>query len=227
MEQFMHAFDSNLAPIVGQQITLTGTNGATVGPRIDLLISRALAGESDLIVKGYVNGKIRGWLFQGDGSFKPDKSSEPAVADADLRATAFSILQELTYTSVPPGSGLRAGIDQDEDGVLDGDDNCPGRSNAGQANTDSDGAGDVCDNCTMVANANQRDTDGDGYGNMCDADLNNNGLVNAVDQGILRSRLGTTDPDADLNGNGIVNAIDLGILRSYLGKPPGPSGLAP
>jgi hypothetical protein len=43
----------------------------------------------------------------------------------------------------------------------------------------------------------------------------------------LRSRLGATDPEADLNGNGIVNAIDLGILRSYLGKPPRPSGLVP
>jgi len=28
---------------------------------------------------------------------------------------------ELTYTCTPPGSGVRAGIDRDEDGVLDGD----------------------------------------------------------------------------------------------------------
>ena len=39
VEQFMLAFDSNLAPIVGQQITLTDTNAATVGARIDLLIA--------------------------------------------------------------------------------------------------------------------------------------------------------------------------------------------
>src|SRR5947207_8361097 len=41
MEQFMMQFDTNLAPIVGQQITLTSNNGGTVGSRIDLLIARA------------------------------------------------------------------------------------------------------------------------------------------------------------------------------------------
>lgn len=29
---------------------------------------------------------------------------------------------EITYTCVPPGSGLRIGLDRDEDGILDGDD---------------------------------------------------------------------------------------------------------
>jgi DNA-binding beta-propeller fold protein YncE len=227
MEQFMHAFDSNLAPIVGQQITLTGTNGGVVGPRIDLLINRALAGESDLIVKGRVNGKIRGWILQGDGSFKPDKSSEASLTDTELRDTAFMILQELTYTSVPPGSGIRAGIDQDEDAVLDGDDNCPGRFNAGQDNADSDGAGDVCDNCQLIPNADQRDTDGDGYGNRCDADFDNSGFVNITDLGIFKSRFGTSNADADLDGNGFVNITDLGIFKSLFGKAPGPSGLVP
>ncbi len=43
MEQFMLAFESDIAPIVGQQITLTKTNSAVVGPRIDLLQARAAA----------------------------------------------------------------------------------------------------------------------------------------------------------------------------------------
>jgi hypothetical protein len=33
--------------------------------------------------------------------------------------------QELTWTCVPPGSGVRLGIDRDEDGCLDGDDPKP------------------------------------------------------------------------------------------------------
>ena len=41
VEQFLLAFDSDLAPIVGQQVTLTNANGSTAGPRIDLLIQRA------------------------------------------------------------------------------------------------------------------------------------------------------------------------------------------
>jgi len=48
VEDFIFAFDSNLAPIVGQQTTLTEDNGAAVGARIDLLIDRARAGECDL-----------------------------------------------------------------------------------------------------------------------------------------------------------------------------------
>ncbi len=43
MEQFMLSFESDIAPIVGQQITLTKTNAAAVGPRIDLLQARAAA----------------------------------------------------------------------------------------------------------------------------------------------------------------------------------------
>ena len=37
VEQYLLAFDSDLAPIVGQQVTLTSANSAAVGPRIDLL----------------------------------------------------------------------------------------------------------------------------------------------------------------------------------------------
>ncbi len=51
-ESFMLAFDSNLAPIVGQQVTLTAGSGADVHARIDLLEARAAAGECDLVVHG-------------------------------------------------------------------------------------------------------------------------------------------------------------------------------
>jgi len=34
VEQFMLAFDSDLAPIVGQQVTLTSQNAGAVGSRI-------------------------------------------------------------------------------------------------------------------------------------------------------------------------------------------------
>lgn len=52
LEAFVLAFDTNLAPIVGQQITLTPTNAAVAVPRINLLIARAEARECELIVKG-------------------------------------------------------------------------------------------------------------------------------------------------------------------------------
>lgn len=95
------------------------------------------------------------------------------------------------------------------------------------ADTDGDGRPDATDNCVLAPNPDQFDADGDGYGNRCDGDLNNNGVVNAQDTVIFRSRLGTGDAAADLNHNGVVNAQDTVIFRTLLGGPPGPSGLAP
>jgi hypothetical protein len=52
------------------------------------------------------------------------------------------------------------------------------------------------------------------------ADLNHDGIVNALDLAIFKQRFGTTDPDADLNGDGIVNALDLAIFKKLFGKAP-------
>jgi hypothetical protein len=131
MEQFMLAFDNDLAPIVGQQITLTNTNSATVGPRITLLIQRAStpwvykgfgsARECDLTVKGTVAGEARGWYLTTGGTFRSDRASEPLLSDASLRALAATAGQDLTYTCVPPGSAERLGVDRDDDGFFDRD----------------------------------------------------------------------------------------------------------
>ncbi len=232
MEQFMFAMDSNLKPVVGQQITLDDSNDADVGLRIDLFIGQASAGDCDLVVKGTYAGQSRGWVRQSNGNFRSDIAAEAEIADGDLRAHAATPGQELTWMCVPPGSGTRVGIDRDEDTVLDGDDNCPARSNVDQADGDGDLAGNSCDNCTATANPSQLDTDGDGYGNRCDGDLNNNGATNAQDTVIFRMQLGlpSTPPTyniADLNGNGAVNAQDTVMFRQLLGAPPGPSALAP
>jgi hypothetical protein len=125
VEDFVLAFDSNLAPIVGQQTTLTATNGAVVGGRIDLLIDRARAGECDLVVKGWSHdhgGDEKGYLYDAaSGQFRGNRSHDAPLSDASLRQRALQKDGELTYTCTPPGSGVRAGIDHDEDGVLDGD----------------------------------------------------------------------------------------------------------
>ncbi|MBI3785653.1 MAG: hypothetical protein HY270_19845 [Deltaproteobacteria bacterium] len=121
VEQFVLAYDSNLAPIVGQQTTLTATSANGVANRIDLLIARAAAGECDLVVKGNVAAEARGWYRTAAGDFQPDRSAEATIADASLRALAATVGQELTYTCVPPGSGVRVGVDHDGDGVFDGD----------------------------------------------------------------------------------------------------------
>ena len=121
LEAFMLAFDSNHAPIVGQQITRTSTNGATVDPRIDLMIQRANAGECDVVVKGIESSEARGAVYVGGGDFETDRVSGGTVADAALRALSNTAGQELTYTAVPVSDGFRIGVDRDNDSFRDAD----------------------------------------------------------------------------------------------------------
>src|SRR5262249_14536105 len=79
VEQFVLAFDSNMAPIVGQQITLTSSNRGTAGPRIDLLEARAAAGECDVVAKGALGGVARGWHRRADGMFESDCAGDLPV----------------------------------------------------------------------------------------------------------------------------------------------------
>ncbi len=127
LEQFSLQFPSDLAPIVGQQVTLTSTNGGVVNPRIDLLIQRAstsfpsfmLGGtvkECDVIVKGTVGTTPRGWVREASGQFRDD--TDALWTDANVRALAATD-GPLTYTCAPPGSGQRMGIDRNLDGSLD------------------------------------------------------------------------------------------------------------
>ncbi|PTL78952.1 YncE family protein [Vitiosangium sp. GDMCC 1.1324] len=131
VEAFMLAVDSDLAPIVGQQVTLTSTNAAAVGSRIDLLIARARAPfvskvlggstyEADLVAKTVVSSKPKGFLYDRTaGTWKPDDGTANITTTA-LRALATKAGQEVTFTAVPPGSGLRIALDRNLDGKLDG-----------------------------------------------------------------------------------------------------------
>ena len=156
MVEFMLAFDSDLAPIVGQQVTLTASNAGVANPRIDLLIQRADASftsqvlggvvtECDLIAKAVVAGQPMGWVYTGGGvgSGTFDASDGTSTTDGALRALAGAT--DVTFTCVPPGSGTRMGINRDRDAVLDAADNCPGVPNDAQTDTDTDGLGDACD----------------------------------------------------------------------------------
>jgi YVTN family beta-propeller protein len=153
MEAFMMQFDTDLAPIVGQQVTLTSGNAAAVNPRIDLMILRDNANECEMVVKGSKSGAQRGWVRIAAGTFRSDRASEPLLTDAQLRTEAASAGQERTYTCVPPGSGTRIGIDRDSDGCFDrdeldlgsdpadaGSNSCLGSSTTTTTNTTSPGS---------------------------------------------------------------------------------------
>jgi hypothetical protein len=227
VEQFLFAFDSNLKPVVGQQITQTAANKTTTDSRVNLLIARAAAGDADLVVSGEVGGALHNYRRLGSGDFESDKASEANLTEIQLRDLVTTASADLTFTAVPPGTGILYSIDRDEDGVLNRDDVCPALPDPGQADNDSDGVGESCDVCQSIADADQRDSNGDGYGNRCDGDLNNDGATNSLDLGLFKAVFITSDPDADINGDGIVNSLDLGLLKQLFMQPPGPSALAP
>jgi DNA-binding beta-propeller fold protein YncE len=118
---FMLAFPTKLEPAVGQQVTLTSANFTAAGSRIALLRARADAGGCDLVAKTRIAGQDLGFVYTGNGFFNGDRQALPPVHDILLRQIAIAAQRELTYTCVPPGSGVRIGIDRDSDGHLDGD----------------------------------------------------------------------------------------------------------
>jgi hypothetical protein len=120
VEQFILAFDSDLAPIVGQQVTLTSTNSASVGPRIDLLISRAGASfvskslnptgpvmECDVVAQLVLNGQRTGYFYDPVAHNFVSSDGTTRMTDQALRALAATPGQEITYTAATPGSGPR------------------------------------------------------------------------------------------------------------------------
>ncbi|MBV8757598.1 MAG: beta-propeller fold lactonase family protein [Deltaproteobacteria bacterium] len=112
---YILAFDSNLRPIVGQQVTLNPANRTAAQSRIALLEARAAAGDCDLVVKGIVEGRERGAVYSG-GVFV---SAYGSLTDAQLQALVGSKTDALTFTAVPPGSGWRIGLDRNADGLTD------------------------------------------------------------------------------------------------------------
>ncbi len=152
LEAFVLRFPTDLAPIVGQQVTLTATNAVVANPRVDLLVQRSnvpfdslmLGGtvtECDVVVKGSEGGVARGWVREASGQFRSDINT--LTNDPTLRALASQ--GPLTYTCAPPGSGTRMGINRDEDNFLDGLDNCPAVANNDQLDADNDLIGNACD----------------------------------------------------------------------------------
>jgi len=126
LADFMHAFPTNLAPVVGQQLTLRADSGADSRERLAPLIERArtpfpMPGSSrgtecELIAKGVIQGRQRGFVMLPNGRFQGDGGGAP-IAVSVLTAHAAEPGGELTFTCVYPGGGARLGIEPDGDGT--------------------------------------------------------------------------------------------------------------
>ena len=125
---FVVEMPTGLAPIVGQQVTLSASQQGD-SDLIDLMVSQALAHtkadgpnkqQCDLVVQGVVDGEYRGWMMNDSGAFLGDNGE--SSTDESLRALALQAGNQLTYLCAPPGTGYRIALDRDEDGLLNGRD---------------------------------------------------------------------------------------------------------
>ncbi|MGB5694092.1 MAG: hypothetical protein WBM46_00435 [Polyangiales bacterium] len=174
VEQALLAFDSDLAPIVGQQVTLDSTNFAEVNGRLSLLEQRAgttfasfvLGGvttECDLVAHHKLGSFSRSYLYDPTtNTYIPDSAAEPPIPAAGMRSIAQIPGYVTTFTCVPPGSGARIALDRDWDGVFNYDET--------QENTDPANPGSVIGACSDGI-----DNDGDGS-----VDLADSGCANAA-----------------------------------------------
>jgi hypothetical protein len=117
VEQFLLAVDTDLAPVVGQQVTYGPTTANSVGARVDLFKARAAATfnskilggatkECELVAKAATPTGLVGYLYAPSAAaFKT--STGQSVTDAQLRSSALTAGREVTYTCVVPGTGAR------------------------------------------------------------------------------------------------------------------------
>lgn len=154
----------------GAQWTGTDPANATMTNYSYDFTANKVAGETDLRGESNIVFRI---VFHSD----PSVEEEGAILD------------DLVILTQPDDN------DDDNDGILDINDNCPLIPNADQLDTDGDGNGDICDddddndgipdlddNCPLIVNVDQADFDSDGIGDLCDDDIDNDGVMNSIDQ---------------------------------------------
>ena len=132
---YMMEFDNDLAPIVGQQVTLTANTKSWAESRISLLqdrasepfVSKLLGGEvteCDLIAIGVIDNKKRGYMFDPKTkTYISDDAKEKRLSDIDLKNQATTNNNSLTFTCAIPTKGWQIALDNDLDGILNANDN--------------------------------------------------------------------------------------------------------
>jgi len=123
LNAYMLCFDTGMAPAAGYTRTVTAANVNNSGVVSDwaTLESQAAGLNNDLIVKGTIQGKVHGLLYQPvANNYATDTAGLGPFTHAQL--VSFILAGDtLSPMGVPYGTGLRMGIDRNANGVLDGD----------------------------------------------------------------------------------------------------------
>lgn len=130
---YLMEFDNDVAPIVGQQVTVMSNSSEAVWDRLDLLVQRAETGfvskvlggnvsECDLVAQGDVGGERKAYLYNPNlMGFMPDKAADSMILKTDLRSELLAGSNILTFTCLVPGTGKRFALDGDLNGILNRD----------------------------------------------------------------------------------------------------------
>ncbi len=187
---------------------------------------------------------------QGDSSSPTSILGNACIRDEACQNMADHVAQHdgvcMECTGSTPTPNMATGMcdaDNDDDGLLDGSDNCPALANADQTNTDDDSQGDACDtdddndgtadasdNCPTVANADQANADDDTQGNACDADDDNDSVADSSDAFPL-DECASVDSDSDGLPDALVADCDTDLIidacpMGVAGRPTGTSNAA-
>ena len=166
-------------------------------------------------------------VFSGDQATGGSYSEQVEISFTLEPGQTFFIAALLQAVADRDGSGSGEMLDLGFSGFSPGfiQDLIPASIKASQ-DTDNDGVLDGVDNCLLENNADQRDTDGDNIGNACDADvaIPNDCIVNFLDLQVYRNEFFMMgDLDTDNNGDNSTNFLDLQGVRNQFFAAPGPS----
>jgi YVTN family beta-propeller protein len=124
LNAFVQCIDTGMAPAVGHARTLAASNITTLSESNawSLLEAQASSGTNiDLIVKGRIDGRFQGFVYvTASNVYRADQQLAAPLTRAALTAKVVAG-GTITVMGVPPGTGIRNGIDRDGNGVLDGD----------------------------------------------------------------------------------------------------------
>ncbi|HUF64241.1 MAG TPA: beta-propeller fold lactonase family protein [Verrucomicrobiales bacterium] len=156
---------------VGRQVTLDQDSSDEDFTLTETLIGLAVQNEIDLIVRASPGGVPRAWLHEDQNVFQSDRMRESATA-AEIFALAENG-EPVTFTAVPWGTGRRAALDRDRDGLFDGDEtrNLSTNPNDPQNPFDPASPDSTGDNGSLEPDGipdGENDFDGDGISNAAE-----------------------------------------------------------
>ncbi|MBI5849867.1 MAG: hypothetical protein HZB39_02335 [Planctomycetes bacterium] len=124
LQNYLLHLDTGTAPVVGWTHGVDRSNHAdpALAAAWNLLETRAALGECDLVARGVLDGEPIGLLFApATGTWRRDVANAPTSTRAQLETLLAAGRLRITLFGALPGDGLRVALDEDLDGVLDGD----------------------------------------------------------------------------------------------------------